>query len=90
MSIPKLIEETKQLLVENDKNKEGVDFDVPSKSWVYLQLSPMGKNRKTANSYTGKLAFKHKLASWEERDSLYPHAHWVAVTKKNGRVMLLT
>ena len=90
MSIPKLIEKTKQHLVENDKNKEGVDFDVPSKSWVYLQLSPMSDNRKTAKRYTCKIPFKHKLVSWEERDSLYPHAHWVAGTKKNGRVMLLT
>ena len=45
----------------------------------------MRENQKTANSYTGKLPFKHKLVSWEDRDSSYPHANWVTGTKKKWR-----
>ena len=85
LSVKKLVDKAKELLTETDAKKEGVDFLLPSLSWVYLQLSPSHENRKTAERYAGKLPFKRMILSRTDRDSAHLNAHWVAGLKKYWR-----
>lgn len=83
-SISQLIDSTKELLASNGL-EEGVDFLVPSESWVKLQLSPSHENQCTAERYTGKLPFKCKLISRSGHDDSHPHGQYCAVLKRNWR-----
>eukprot|EP00957_Ditylum_brightwellii_P184082 14021960-Ditylum_brightwellii.AAC.1 len=80
-SIQQLHAATIKLLVEEDKLKEGVDFNIPSRKWLMLQLSPTDETRKTAKFYTSCLPIKRQLQSCNTQ--LYHHdAHWCAQIKK--------
>ena len=82
LSIPQLVRETQKYLTDEKKLTEGVDFKVPSLSWVYLQLSPNNEFRHTAARYTGKIPFKLMLQTRDARDFSHVCAHWVSGMKK--------
>ena len=44
LSVQEMVDKAKELITETDGKKEGVDFIVPSLSWVYLKLSPSHEN----------------------------------------------
>ena len=56
-------------IIENDRLNQGVDFKVPSKSWLILQFMSNNGQRQTDKQYTGKLLFFRDLQTRELHNS---------------------
>ena len=81
-SVQELLDKSKDFLTKTYGKKEGVDFLVSFLSWVYLQLSTLCENRKTAKKYTGRITCKRMLLLHTDIYSAHPHAHWMSVLNK--------
>ena len=78
LSIQTIMDKVKELLTQKYGKSEGDGFIVPSIFWVYLNLSTLHENQKTAEIYTVNPPFKRMLLLRTEIDNAYPHSHWVA------------
>ena len=77
LSIKELTDKAKQFPTKTYGKKEGVDFLVPSLSWVYLQPMPSYENSQTAEIQTGNIPFKRIILLRTDIDNYHHHAHWV-------------
>ena len=74
-----LIKSTIQIL-EKYGLKQGVEFKVPSKSWVSLNFTSNNGQRHTANRYTGRLTLIRVL-QYRELQNYHHHGHYNANMK---------